>query len=312
MARRYRGVHSPGAQQNATDAGPPHAPAPVRNRFRGARVARSTFRERLLFILPLPLLFSGLGELRAGDARGMATEFGALALLLLSAWLVREGVEAQEAFDARKVARPPAIPRKLFGAVASGLGIGLAAWGGMGQPIAAALLTGLIGGASLLFAFGLDPMRAKGMEGMSDFDAERVARAVERAEKLLKEITEAAHRFGDPALERRVADLARAAREMFRAVEEDPRDLSAARKYLSVYLIGARDATVKFADLYARTRDAEARADYESLLDDLEASFNARKAAMIEDNRSDLDVEIEVLRDRLRQTGLRATRQETL
>jgi 5-bromo-4-chloroindolyl phosphate hydrolysis protein len=93
---------------------------------------------------------------------------------------------------------------------------------------------------------------------------------------------------------------------MFRTVEEDPRDLTGARKYLGVYLLGAKDATVKFADLYSRTRDEKARADYEALLDDLEKSFAARTQKMLLDDRSDLDVEIEVLRERLEREGVHA------
>ena len=95
------------------------------------------------------------------------------------------------------------------------------------------------------------------------------------------------------------------ARDMFRTVEDDPRDLTSARKYLGVYLLGARDATAKFADLYARTRDEAARTDYEKLLDDLEANFTARTELLLTDNRSDLDVEIEVLRERLAREGVR-------
>ena len=64
--------------------------------------------------------------------------------------------------------------------------------------------------------------------------------------------------------------------------------------------MGARDATVKFADLYARSRDAQARADYLALLDDLETTFADRSKSLLADNRTDLDVEIEVLRDRLK------------
>ena len=41
--------------------------------------------------------------------------------------------------------------------------------------------------------------------------------------------------------------------------------IAATRRYMGVYLQGARDATVKFADLYAQTRDPRARADYEAL-----------------------------------------------
>ncbi len=91
---------------------------------------------------------------------------------------------------------------------------------------------------------------------------------------------------------------------MIRTVEEDPRDLTGARKYLGVYLMGARDATIKFVDLYARNKDADARADYEALLDDLEQNFAARTDKMLLDDRSDMDIEINVLRDRLQREGV--------
>ncbi|MGD9865209.1 MAG: 5-bromo-4-chloroindolyl phosphate hydrolysis family protein, partial [Pseudodonghicola sp.] len=68
---------------------------------------------------------------------------------------------------------------------------------------------------------------------------------------------------------------------------------------------GARDATIKFADLYARDHDAQARADYGALLDDLEQNFAARTRKMLQNDRSDLTIEIDVLRDRLQREGVR-------
>jgi hypothetical protein len=69
---------------------------------------------------------------------------------------------------------------------------------------------------------------------------------------------------------------------------------------MSVYLMGARDATVKFADHYAQTRDAAARSDYEALLTDLETTFAQKTTAFLSNSRTDLDVEVAVLRDRLK------------
>ena len=51
---------------------------------------------------------------------------------------------------------------------------------------------------------------------------------------------------------------------------------------------------------YAQTRDASARADYEALLTDLETTFAEKTTAFLSNNRTDLDVEISVLRDRLK------------
>jgi hypothetical protein len=138
------------------------------------------------------------------------------------------------------------------------------------------------------------------MEGVDAFQTGRVAKAVDEGEKHLAAMKDAILRAGDRGLERRVDQFAAAARGLFRTIEADPGDLTAARKYLSVYLMGARDATVKFADHYAQTRDAGARAEYEALLSDLETTFAAKTTTFLSNGRTDLDVEIAVLRDRLK------------
>jgi hypothetical protein len=303
MAERFGGQHSPdGAPNNAKPT-----PTIAVNKFRGRRVVNSSFRSNFLFLAPLPLLLSGIGEMRRGDAGGMLSEFGALAILLLAAWLLRDGLTAEAAYAERKIARPPAIPRKLFANVLTGAGVFIAGSFSTGDGFAAAAVFAIVAMVAHAFSFGFDPMHKKGMEGMSEFETERVAKAVDKAEGLLSETITASRRIGDRRIESRVETLATSVREMFRAVEDDPRDLSGARKFLGVYLMGARDATIKFADLYSKTRDANAKTKYESLLTDLEASFNNQRETMMLDNRTDLDVEIEVLRDRLKQEGLKAS-----
>ena len=292
MAERFGGKYSPG--NSRTEDGPGVAPAPgmpVRSKAAG--------RTRALF-LP-PFLFAALAF--KGDPRALIMGLAACGILLLAAWLTQQGVVAQDAYEARKVARRPAVPRKAFGAVLTGVGLAVGAM--VAQPMLYAVLLGLAGVILHVGAFGLDPMRDKGMEGVDSFQVERVAKAVDEAEGLLAGMKDAILRAKDSALEARVAKFSGIARGLFRSVESDPGDLTAARKYLSVYLMGARDATVKFADAYAQTHDARARADYEALLSDLETNFAARTKALIEGGRTDLDIEIGVLRDRLAREGLR-------
>ena len=302
MTQKYGGKFSPaGTPDNARDGIETRV-----NKFRGQKAYNSNIRAKLLFLVPLPLLFAAIGELRAGDANGMIAELGAFVMLILAAWLLRDGLRAEEAYNARMVARPPAIPRKLFATLLTGAGIATAAYFGWKQPIFPSVAFGIVAGIAHIFSFGTDPMKKKGMEGLSEFDAQRVATAVDKAEALLKDTIDASKRFGDRKLEGRVESLAASARKMFRAVEEDPRDLTGARKFMGVYLKGARDATVKFADLYAKKRDTAARSDYAELLADLETTFAQQSEVMLLDDRTDLDIEIEVLRDRLKQEGVKA------
>jgi hypothetical protein len=219
--------------------------------------------------------------------------------LILAAWLTREGIKAETEYNTRTLARRPALPRKLFGAAITGIALflgGMTAGIGLIYPV----LFALVGVGLHLGAFGLDPMRDKGMEGIDAFQTGRVAHAVEEGEAYLAGMTDAILRAGDRSLEKRVDQFTAQARKLFRTIEADPGDLTAARKYMSVYLMGARDATIKFADHYAQTRDASARADYEALLTDLETTFAEKSTAFLSNNRTDLDVEISVLRDRLK------------
>jgi len=292
MAKRFGGKFSP---DGSIDREIKHSRIPAD--------VSAGWRANILFFAPLPLVFRAF--FKQPDA--MALYLLAYGVLILAAWLTRDGIKAHKAYDARRVARRPAIPRKIFGSVLTGVGLfiaGYASAGGLLTP----LIFGVLGIVLHGFAFGPDPMQDKGMEGIDEFQTERVARVVGEAEKHLAAMSDAIMRSGDRKIEGRVAQFQTTVRDMFRTVEEDPRDLTAARKYLSVYLLGARDATVKFADLYARTKDKKARDDYEALLADLEDNFAARTEKLLLDDRSDLDIEIEVLRERLQRDGIHAGR----
>lgn len=290
MAQRFGGKFSPDSSR------PPVGPdtAPRGNAFDGKRRSKAGGRSNLLFFAPVLILLNAF----LGDPGQLALGIASFCALVLAAWLTRQGILAEEAYDARRIAKRPAIPRKIFGSVLTGLGLAAGAFAGDGGLVVPAIL-GAFGAGLHLLAFGPDPLSDKGAEGIDSFQTDRVARAVDEAENYLTGMKDAVLRANDRQIEARVDRFIATARAMFRSVEADPRDLTAARKYLSVYLMGARDATVKFADLYGQSRDAKARADYEALLTDLETHFSARTQTLLNDNRGDLDVEIGVLRERL-------------
>jgi hypothetical protein len=284
MAERFGGKYSPTGSRSADAVVPVAPPRP-----------KGMWRCTVLFLSAFLFLFPAFGD----GPREMLLGLAAGGLLVLSAWTTREGLLAEAAYNARKLARRPAFPRKIAGAVLTGAALavgGVIADLGMVYPA----LFALVGGGLHLLSFGLDPMADKGMEGIDAFQTGRVAKAVEEGEAHLAAMKDAILRAGDRKLEARIDRFASAARTLFRTIEGDPGDLTAARKYLSVYLMGARDATVKFADHYSQTRDAAARTEYEALLSDLETTFAQKTTAFLSNNRSDLDVEIAVLRDRLK------------
>lgn len=290
MAKRYGGKYSP-------EGGDPVAHTP--GQYERAAVNPVGARANVLFIPAIPLVFTTLW----GGAVSMAFGLSGAGLLTLAALLLRGGLEAEAAYNARKVARRPAFPRKLAASILTGAGIlcaGIAHDGG----ILASALFGIAAGALHVSTFGIDPLRDKGMDGIDTFQQDRVARVVDEAEKHLSAMSDAIKRANDRTTEAKLEQFQTIARDLIRTVEEDPRDLAAARKYLGVYLLGARDATAKFADIFARTRDTKARDDYTALLSDLSDNFAARTRKLLIEDRSDLNIEIDVLRERLAREGV--------
>ncbi|MFK7753673.1 MAG: 5-bromo-4-chloroindolyl phosphate hydrolysis family protein [Sedimentitalea sp.] len=289
MAKRFGGKFSPDGESDTSQA-------PLLQ----AQVDPVDARVNVLFVPAVILVFTSLNE----GAIGLALGLVAAATLTLAAWLLRDGLRAEAAYNARKVARRPAFPRKIAASVLTGLGVAIAAFANDAGVIAP-VIYGVVTGALHATAFGIDPLKSKGMEGIDTFQQDRVARAVDEAETHLRAMSDAIKRAGDRKMEARVERFQSTARDLFRTVEEDPRDLTAVRKYLTVYLLGARDATIKVADIQSRQDDPQARSDYLTLLDDLEQNFAARTQKMMLDDRTDLSVEIDVLRDRLKREGVR-------
>ena len=293
MARRYGGKYSPDGGIGGADT-----PRPARQ----VEVDPAGGRSNVMFIPAVVLLATTITD----GAIPMTLGLVGAGVLTLSAWLLRNGLQAEAAFHTRKIARRPALPRKILAAIGTGLGTALAVMAhGNSLELLAPILFGLCASALHVTAFGIDPLASKGMEGVDTFQQDRVARVVDEAEKHLAAMTDAMRRAGDRRAAARLAEFQDTARTLIRTIEEDPRDLTAARKYLGVYLLGARDATVKFADIYSRTKDRQARDDYLALLDDLDQNFAARTQKSLLEDRSDLTIEIDVLRERLSREGVR-------
>ncbi len=289
MAQRYQGKYSPNPlRQTAPQKGAAPEMAPATPQV-GPRL-------RLMFALPYLFLISAFMN-KSPDQFFLG--LGSFSLLTASAWATRDGLRAHAEYDARTIARPPKLPRKILGNIAMGLGLALGAKMA-GHPDVYLAMFGLLGMVLHGLAFGVDPLRSKGTQGENQFQSDRVARAVEEGEDMLAAMAEAIARTRDRALMVRVETFAHTARKLFRSIEDDPGDLTAARKYLTVYLMGARDATVKFAAHFDKSRDAAIRQDYEALLRDLETTFASRIQTLIGQGRTGLDIEIKVLRERLK------------
>ena len=291
-AKRFGGQHSPG--------GAPAAPPPPASRFSGRKARSFSWRVLGLYIAPSGLILPGLEGLFTADMAKVLWAVCPYILLILSAWLTGQGLKAEAAFNERTIAKPPAFPRKTFAAALTGASLFIVCWLGIDLNMLIAMFYGALGVGAHLATFGFDPMKAKGVVGLPDEELDRVAAKLDQAERVVEETASAANGLRDRGLEKRIDALAYAARDILREIQSDPRDLRRSRRFLSVHLVGLRDATVKYADAHAKGAAGDLRDRYAALLGELETSFGAHREALLSNDQTELEVEIDVLRDRLK------------
>ena len=303
-AVRYGGQFGPNAARPPAAVTRSPLPTPKSTKIFG-REARQNAAGRkrtwLLMALAFPLVFAGIIEILDGNAFGAIRDFGLFALVVASIQVIRAGLAAEAEFDAREFAAAPKLPRKIIGSLMLGGTLGLTALLGWDVGLFQSIGFGILGAAASLFSFGADPMKGKGYTTVSGITPDMVIEALDEARGKIEGIENAAQEIKDRPLHDRLARVTRRARDILGRIEQDPSDLRRARKFLKVYLDGAHDATVKYAqrqdDLAG---DSTMYVKFRSLLDDMERQFDRQYDKLLTNDRIDLDVEIDVLAERLK------------
>ena len=114
----------------------------------------------------------------------------------------------------------------------------------------------------------------------------------------LAQIDAAAQELRAPDQRRALDDMTAAAREIIAAIATDPGDLRRARKFLKVYVPAARASVEKFIALGV-VNDPALDAKFGNMLTEMTEASRRQRDALALDDKIDLEVEMEVLADRL-------------
>ena len=218
----------------------------------------------LMFLLPLPVLFAAIASparavasLARGDLGGLLGNAAGYGLFLAGALLLRRGLLAEAEYERRRVSRAP-WPLKTLGGGVIALATGFTAAVGAGQHPAMAVAFGLAALLGCYLTYGFDPRAAKRFTDRDGVDTtDRVLEALAQAERGITAIEQATRNIRNAELNNRLRRIAAKARQILTMLEEDPRDLRRARKFLNVYLDGARQVTEGYAKTHARVAAPE-------------------------------------------------------
>ncbi|MFZ1640029.1 MAG: 5-bromo-4-chloroindolyl phosphate hydrolysis family protein [Candidatus Contendobacter sp.] len=258
----------------------------------------------LMFLLPLPVLFAAIASLARGSLGGLLGNAAGYGLFLAGALLLRHGLLSEAEYDRRRIAKAP-WPLKTLGGGAIALATGVTAWLGVGQNPVIAVAFGLTALLGCYLSYGFDPRAAKRFTDRDGVDTtDRVLEALTQAEASIAAIEQTTRNIRNAELNSRLRRIVVLARQILKLLEEDPRDLRRARKFLNVYLDGARQVTEGYAKTHGRVAAPELEDNFRRVLVTIEEVFTEQQQKLLESDVSDLDVQIEVLTTQLKREGV--------
>ena len=252
------------------------------------------------FMWPLFLaLVRGSGD----EAIGLVA---AIFLLYFGAKSIERGSREEALNEGRALTQSP-TPWKLIGALAAGAAAAAISLGS-GDDIGMTLLYGALVAGACVFTYGLDPRAdraaieaAAKKAGVKSKD---VIDALEEAHRKVRGIEDAAQGLHSREIKTRLDRICQQARTILAQLEQDPKNLSRARRFLVTYLDGTRDVVAKYA---AQQRDLSETAlaeNFRRVLTTIEQVFTEQEEVLKQNDKLDLEVQIEVLETQLRREGV--------
>lgn len=233
-----------------------------------------------------------------GVAISIVEGLGLILIYGASIWLLTLGLRAEEAYNAAPIARKPKLPLKLLAAVVMGGAVAVTVYFRHGLSLEAALV-GLVASGLFITAFGIDPLKDKSVSGPLAEETLRANDVVSQAKTVLHQIEDCIATIGDTETTAGFMAFRNSAERLFDILHEAPERHREMRRHLGVYLDAARDATDRFSGLYMASQDPETKARYLSMLDGLKGQFDALARRYLTDERSKLDIELDVLQSQL-------------
>ncbi len=231
----------------------------------------------------------------------------AIVLLWVGGNLIARG--SREAFEneGRPLTRNP-TPRRLLGAIAAGAAAFAVSFGVADDGMGMALLFAAITGGGCVLAYGLDPRLDRGVleaaAKRAGVNSRDVIAAIEEAQRKVEGIEEAAQGLHSRELKSRLDRICRQAYTILGQLEQDPKNLSRARRFLVTYLDGTRDVVTQYAAQQRDLADTPLAENFRRVLTTVEQVFAEQEEVLKQDDKLNLEVQIEVLETQLKREGV--------
>lgn len=272
--------------------------------WQARRRLRIGLRGLLLYFLPMPLAVASLLALFQGDAfRAVATAL-ALAIMMAAARLNRHAMMQSLLQGQRQFSRQSTFAWQPLAMLLIGLGVGISANITVGYDLVVSSLFAALsmGGFHLAYLSGNKDKHVVSKPSAFVHDS-HLQQTLANSEELLISIERDALSIRNPEMSQRLERIADLGRQIINYLAEHPAKLSRGRRFLHVYLEGAHRVAAGYASSHRIQRIGVLENKFRQVLVAIEKAFDKTMHDFQQDVVEDLDVQIEVLKQQLRQEG---------
>ena len=220
-------------------------------------------------------------------------------LFLAVTRLAKKGFDAEALYEESIFTKAPKIPFKNYAGYLLSFATFFASFVAGGKPLSIAFFLTLVSYVGYVLLYGMDPKQDK-LENLGDVSAEFVLDTLQEARAKLSNIKEDMKKIKETSLYEKLNMALSKSEMILQTIQEDPKDVRIARKFLIVYIDGIKNVTTAYTNLEEEEISPESKEKLNSLMDDVEIRLNKELTRLKENNNFDLDVHMDVLQAQIK------------
>ncbi|CAA6826810.1 MAG: Unknown protein [uncultured Sulfurovum sp.] len=254
----------------------------------------------LLYFFLTPLFLSVVLALIARNIPAFGLNLVAFGLFYAVVKLNTWGLANEFKYQQEKLTKAPTKPYKSIAAILLGIATFFSASIAGQESIFIGIFLAIIAMIGYFLYYGLDPRTDK-LENIGDVSAELVLKTLKDAQAKLSGIeSHINNNFNDLVLKKKLSLATQKAKHIIQTIQDDPKDIRVARKFLLVYLDGLEKVTNSYTSMDEDDITDETKEKLHQLLNDVEIRFDKELARLKKNNEFDLDVNIDVLHQQIK------------
>jgi 5-bromo-4-chloroindolyl phosphate hydrolysis protein len=267
--------------------------------YKPSKTNTSLNKGMLLYIFVFPLFIAVILAVLQTNIMAFIYNSIAFVLFFVSAKLSNKGFAQEKAYLLATLTKAPKTPYKTLSALLLGFATFFTAWIAGHEAFMSSLFLGLIAILGYYLYYGFDPKDDK-LDNLGDISAEFVLETLAEAKAKIDNIKEDMLQMQDKILLQKLDTAVKKAENILAVIQQDPKDIRVARKFLLVYIDGVAKVIDAYSDLDEADISQERKESIYELMDDLDIKFDKELERLKNNNLFDLDVHIDVLKEQIK------------